>query len=153
MNETYTPRRVIGDFQISERKPKPRGATKYVVTKSGDTSVLKDFGRHSVAVRWCKAQLPRENPHVLVVMEGGLVQAVLSTVPCDFTIVDADAERTGSDDVYGANPTLQLHGLAGNRKGSGTVCYAWGDHATVNPTRVKEIIHAVEAHEATTINP
>ncbi len=122
----FVPRRQIGPFNICERKPKPAGTPKYVVTKSGDTSVLKDFGRYSTAVRWIKQQLPREVPHVVIVTEGDHVVSVHSTIPLRYTTIEQ---------FEGPDECLAIGACASS-------------DATVNPVWVKERLHSIELHQA-----
>lgn len=56
MPTVLMPHKTIGAFTVYERRPKPFGATKYVVVRDGDGKALEDFGRYARAVRWCKKQ-------------------------------------------------------------------------------------------------
>lgn len=85
-----TTRKTVGPFDIKERKPKLPGLTKYTVFKGEEQ--VKDFGRYSAAIRWCKQQLPREVPHIVIV-EGG--ELVISTMPVRYTIIDGPHRNTG----------------------------------------------------------
>lgn len=95
MPTTLTPRRELGPFTIYERVPKSRGLTKYVVGKAGSPD-LKDFGKYSTAIRYCKQQLPRPIPHAVLNMED---KSVVSTLPVDYTIIDGEYINSASADV------------------------------------------------------
>lgn len=93
-----TTRKTVGPFEIKERKPKLPGLTKYVVFKGEEG--LKDFGRYSAAIRWCKQQCPREVPHV-VLIDGDQSKRqsrslfVVSNVPVRYTFLDGPYHITG----------------------------------------------------------
>lgn len=81
---TLIERKVVGQFIIYERRPKPTGSTKYVVGKEGETE-MKDFGKFSSAVRWAKSQSPRPVPTVVIDMDD---KSGISTMPVNYTILD-----------------------------------------------------------------
>lgn len=141
------PRRTIGALVLYERKPKPKGIPKYAVGPAGctDNDTLRQFGRYSAAIRFMKAALPRETPHVVVIMDGIDIEAVISTHPCNYTVLDVSADQDPTE----YTPVIGLNGVAGNKAG-GTACHVSPGEATVNPVRVKEIIHTLELHEQQT---
>lgn len=140
------PRKEIGALTIYERKPKIRGLTKYCVGLSSADPGCKDFGKFSTAVRHCKAQLPREKPHVVVIVEGGLVRGVISAMPCDYTVIDGNAEGDG-DDTALPLPTRLYQGGELAAAHEQTLCYYVSAAASLNPGRVREILAAIELHE------
>lgn len=87
-----TERRTIGPYIIYERRPKPRGLTKYVVGKEGKAD-LKDFGKFSTAVRWVKQQIPRPAPHLIIDYDD---KSGVSTMPVTFTILDGEHVHTAA---------------------------------------------------------
>lgn len=92
-----TTRKTVGPFEIKERKPKLPGLTKYTVFK-GDENV-KDFGRYSAAIRWCKSQLPKVTPRLVITLDGGLVQGIYCDVPLNAYVVDFDVEGADKSDL------------------------------------------------------
>lgn len=109
---TLTPRREIGPFVIYERVPKQRGLTKYVVGKAGSPD-LRDFGKYSTAIRFCKQQLPRPVPHAVLNMED---KSVVSTLPVDYTIIDGEYITSAQADVDPA----RVEKLIASTKNTGT---------------------------------
>lgn len=77
------PRREIKPFVIYERRPRPKGSTKYVVFKGNQQ--LVDFGKYSTAIRWCKQQTPRQVPHVVINADS---KEAVATLPLTYTIID-----------------------------------------------------------------
>lgn len=77
-------RKTIGPWSIYERRPKPFGATKYVVAKQGEAD-MHDFGKLSTAIRWVKRQLPRPPPHIVIDAD---TKTAVATAPVDYTIID-----------------------------------------------------------------
>ena len=57
------PIKTIGGLTIYERKPKPFGATKYLVIRESDGRELEDFARYAKAVRWAKEQRKYNDTH------------------------------------------------------------------------------------------
>lgn len=108
MPTTLTPRRELGPFTIYERVPKSRGLTKYVVGKAGSPD-LKDFGKYSTAIRYCKQQLPRPIPHAVLNMED---KSVVSTLPVDYTIIDGEYITSAQAEVDPAKveQLIEVHG-------------------------------------------
>lgn len=78
-------RRIIKPFGVFERRPKPKGSTKYVVFKGNQQ--LMDFGRYSAAIRWAKQQLPRPEPHIVINFE---TKEAVCNVPISYTILDGE---------------------------------------------------------------
>lgn len=78
-------RRIIKPFGVFERRPRPKGSTKYVVFKGNQQ--LMDFGRYSAAIRWAKQQLPRPVPYIVINQE---TKEAVSTMPVNYTILDGE---------------------------------------------------------------
>lgn len=138
------PRKEIGKFTIYERKPKPKGFTKYTVGITGPgQNMVKDFGRYSVAVRWCKAETPRPVPRIVIHVTDGIVQGVVSDVPLIYTVADEDAP-------LGDAPRIPLQALQGLKFLDDTdpvPCATMTAPADVNPERVNAVLHAIKQHE------
>lgn len=101
-------RKIIGPFILYERVPKPKGMTKYIVS---DDVEVHDFGKYSTAIRWCKAQLPKAVPSIVV--NADTKQAV-SNVPVDYTIIDgphrySNKAAVNPNDPEFNNEATQLH--------------------------------------------
>lgn len=93
-----TTRKTVGPFDITERKPKLPGVTKYTVFKGEEQ--VKDFGRYSAAIRWCRQQLPREVPHVVIVIgdtsrRQGRSELAVSNVPVRWTLIEGPYRSSG----------------------------------------------------------
>lgn len=103
-------RKLIGPFRIRERRPKPSGFTKYVVTNDADKDINKQFGRFSAAVRWAKSQLPRQVPTVVIDLDD---KQGVSNMPVNYTLLDgefvthhtADVDPARVEGILGVIPT------------------------------------------------
>ena len=88
---------------------------------------------------WNDAPTP---PQVVIVIEGGIVQEVLSTVPLDAGILDYDTE--GADEVFDVPQSPGM--LCEVAQACGHI-----ESAAVNPSRVAELLEAInskpEPHE------
>ncbi len=77
-----------------------------------------------------------DKPQIIIHVEGGCVQEVLSTVPVDWWLIDYDTEGADLEELY-AIP---------QGDGSFSEAVAGGNEASVMPERVQEIINAKKAY-------
>lgn len=79
-------------------------------------------------------------PRVVIVMDGGLVQEVLSSVQTDVAVIDYDTDGIDESEIE----------LADIPQGDGTTADAWAftQEPTVLPDRVDELFEAINGKEA-----
>jgi hypothetical protein len=93
-------RKTVGPYSIKEHVPKIKGTPKYLV--NGPTPHLdgEPFGKLGTAVRWCKRQIPRQPPHIVVNMDD---KSAVATEAVDYTVIDGPYKHTAAAEV---NPQL-----------------------------------------------
>ena len=75
----------------------------------------------------------RPKPRIVIVIEGGLVQEVLSTEPVNYAVVDYDIEGTEEDNLV-AMP---------QGEGKTEECYGYTSNSNVTPERAVEMFTAI----------